>query len=63
MCNFVDFHIFAQRASFVTSRKLLASLKLFFEKRYQRSRIAPYAKSKTPKVVKLDMCTQVGENA
>ena len=47
------FQIFAMRASFVISRIFLTSLRFFVEKKYLRSRRAPRACTKTPKVQKL----------
>jgi len=47
---FCDFHIFGVRDSAMISRKLLTSLKLFVEKKYLKSRRAPRASTKTPKV-------------
>ena len=48
--DFENSHIIAKRASSMISRKLLTSLKLFVKKKYLRSRRAPRASTKTPKV-------------
>jgi len=52
MHDFWGFHIFGVRDSLMISRKFLLSLKIFVEKKYLKSRRAPRASTKTPKVQK-----------
>jgi len=52
MHDFEIFTIFGLRDSLMISRKFLLSLKLFVEKKYLKSRRAPRASTKTPKVQK-----------